>query len=332
MPLHAASRAPRPHPLARPPGRPGGLRAHAVRDPLAHRLLLHRRGDRPPQRGAVRTALRLRRAHHAERAREPVAGDRGRPRHRHHGRLDRRAAGGDPLHLARRRPLLPRQDQPRGDGLLRRRLRRVGLGQLHRAHRLRPAGDDHRDRHHVLGEPAHSGALLRLRVRLPRPREGHRPHRRADARPGDRARRAGAPRDLHRTPGAGGEWPVAPGRHRGERARAEGQGDRLRRLGRPAPAAGRLPEPQGVARARVVRHRGAAARRSGLRRAGRRIAAGSGAQPDLAGVEGAAADSRGVRRGARQHAGDGPRGRHRHALRRRGRAGDLEPARSSPSR
>ena len=37
--------------------------------------------------------------------------------------------------------------------------------------------------------------------------------------------------DLHRAPGAGGERPGAPGRHRGERARAEGQGDRLRRLG-----------------------------------------------------------------------------------------------------
>ena len=215
------------------------------------------------------------------------------------------------------------------DGLLRRRLRRVGLGQLHRPHRLRSAGDDHGDRHHVVGEPADSGPLLRLCVRLPRSREGHRPHRRADAGPGDRARRAGAPRDLHRTPGAGGERPGAPGRHRGERARAEGQGDRLRRLGRLAPAAGRLSEPQGVARARVVRHRRAAARRSGLRRAGRRVAGGSGAQPDLAGMEGAAADPRGVRRGARQHAGDGPRGRHRHPLRRRGGARRPRTARSS---
>ncbi len=77
------------------------------------------------------------------------------------------------------------------DGLLRRRLRRVGLGQLRRPHGLRPAGDDHGDGHHVVGEPADPGPLLRLRVRLPRPREGHRPHRRADAGPGDRARRAG---------------------------------------------------------------------------------------------------------------------------------------------
>ncbi len=219
MPLHAAPRTPRPHPLARPARGAGGVCAHAVRGPLAHRLLLHRRGDRSPQGRSVRPALRLRRAHHAERAGEPVAGDRRRSRHRHHRRLDRRAAGRDPLQLAGRRPLLPRQDQPRGDGLLRRRLRRVGLGQLRRPHRLRPAGDHHGDRHHVVGQPADSGALLRLRVRLPRSREGHRPHRRADARSGDRPRRPGQPRDLHRAPGAGGERPGAPGRHRGERAR-----------------------------------------------------------------------------------------------------------------
>ena len=46
-------------------------------------------------------------------------------------------------------------------------------------------------------------------------------------------------------PGAGARRPRAPGRHRGERARAEGQGDRDRRVGGAAPAAGRVPAAQG---------------------------------------------------------------------------------------
>ena len=79
--------------------------------------------------GPFRQLLRLRRRDDAERARQPVAGDRRRAGHRHHRRLDRRAAGGDPLHVARRRHVLPRPHQPGRDGLLRRRLRRGAVGQ-----------------------------------------------------------------------------------------------------------------------------------------------------------------------------------------------------------
>ena len=68
-----------------------------------------------------------------------------------------------------------------------------------------------------------------------------------------------------------------------------------------------------------------AARRSGLRRAGRRLAGRSREPPHLAGVEGPAADPRGVRRRADHDARDGARGRDRHALRGRGGAGGRRP-------
>ena len=118
----------------------------------------------------------------------------------------------------------------------------------------------------------------------------------ADARARDRRasgrgrRRADA---VDRAPGAGGQRPRAPGRHRGQRARAEGQGDRHRRLGGAAPPAGRVPGAQGDARRRVVRDRRGAARRSRLRRAGRRLAR----RPRAAGAPGSS--GRGCARSAR---------------------------------
>ena len=66
--------------------------------------------------------------------------------------------------------------------------------------------------------------------------------------------KAGADRHDH-APGAGGQRPRPPGRHRGQRARAEGQGDRDRRVGGAAPPAGRIPGAQGRARRRMVRDR-----------------------------------------------------------------------------
>ena len=142
---------------------------------------------------------------------------------------------------------------------------------------------------------------------------------------GRKEAKAGAATDTVDAPVPGGQRPRAPGRHRGQRARAEGQGDRDRRVGGAAPAAGRIPDAQGRARRRLVRDRPRAARRSGLRRAGRRLAGRSRDPPHLAGMEGPAADPRGVRRRADHDARDGARGRDRHALRGRGGAGGGRP-------
>ena len=319
-------------PLAGDAGLLRRVRGRRVRGALAARLLRHRRGS-SAQRGSVgpvRAAVRLRRRDDAERARQPVAGDRRRARHRHHRRLDRRAAGGDPLHVARRRHVLPRPHQPGRDGLLRRRLRRGAVGQLHGAQGLRPAGDDHRRRSSwrraacwcwCRTSPTCSTSSTRRRSsRASAPRRWS-----ARRRPSRRGRGRRRPPPTRQAQAV--ERPRAPGRHRGQRARAEGQGDRDRRVGGAAPAAGRVPDAQGRARRRLVRDRRGAARRSGLRRAGRRFARRPREPAHLAGVEGPAPDPRGVRRGADDDARDGARRRHRHALRGRGGAGGVATAR-----
>ena len=255
-------------PFARDAGLLRRVRGCRVRGAVAARLLRHRRGSpeqrrRPRQRRTVRAAVRLRRRDDAERARQPVAGDRRRAGHRHHRRFDRRSARRDPLHVARRRHVLPRPHQPGRDGLLRRRLPGGAVGQPDGAQGLRPPGDDHGDGHHGVRQPAGVGAVLRLRVRLPRPGEGDRAHRSRDAGARDLTQAdAVGRRDRRRSAVARARRPRQPGRHRGERAGTEGQGDRDRRVGGAAPAAGRVPAAQGRAGRRLVHDRRGAARRS----------------------------------------------------------------------
>ena len=154
----------------------------------------------------------------------------------------------------------------------------------------------------VDGQLAAAGALLRLRVRLPGPREDHRAHRPAGARRRRRATARRASDDRDRAAGAAARRHRAAGRHRGERDRAEGQGDRDRARRRAARPAGRRTWRQGAQ----------------LDGAGSRIGAAAAQQPrlrrrwpptrvdelaaaaDLAGVEGAAPVPRRLHRGARR--------------------------------
>ena len=127
----------------------------------------------------------------------------------------------------------------------------------------------------VTSSACSDGAVLRLRVRLPRARERRRAHR-ARRRWPRAAPRAAPTRGERRRVAArrrGARGARAAHRHRGQRDLAEGQDHRVRRDRRArATCVVELPRQEEARRRRVVRDRRGAAREPRLRRAGRRVA------------------------------------------------------------
>ena len=254
-----------------------------------------------------------------QRARQPGPGHRGGAGHRHHRRLDHRPARRDPVHAARGRDVLPRPHQPGGDGVLRHRLHRRRLGQPVGRRRFVPTSTVLSSVVFVTISLLHADALLRLRVRFPGSGEGHRAYRGADA--GQRARRTRRARhahDLRRPADQHPDQHGATGRHRGERAGAEGQGHRVERHHGVAAGRRRLPARQGAPAGGLVPRRPGPAREPRLRRAGGRLGRGHRRDQELGRMERLATAAGRVQRGAEGDAGGGARRGDRDPLRRRG--------------